>query len=197
MSYYVKINDEATPFLKRVANQLPNEFDRALKSTGWWLRGEIREGIAQGAPGGQPYKPFSGLPTKLARETSHYRRAVKAGRDTSRIRRFQKIKRGDRRPLGRLGPAVRYRYYQDSRRVVIGWISPSAEKLGTLHEKGGQVAITPKMRRMFFAAGIGLSAGKTHIYIPRRPTIGPEYIENAPKIPGYIENKIWNYLEKA
>lgn len=197
MSHFVKINDEATPFLNRVANNLPEQFDRALKSTGWWLRGEIRAGIAQGAPGGQPYKPFSGLPTKLTRETSHYRKAIKTGRDTSRIRRYQKITRKDRRPLGRLGPAVRYRYYQDSRRVVIGWISPSAEKLGTLHEKGGQVAITPKMRRMFFAAGIGLSAGKTHIYIPKRPTIEPEYMEKAPKIPKYIEDKIWNYLEKA
>ena len=197
MSYFVKINDTATPFLKRVAGQLPNEFDRALKSTGWWLRSEIREGIQQGAPGGQPYKQFSGLPTKLSRETSYYRKAAKAGRDTSRIRRYQRISRGERRPLGRLGSAVRYRYYKDSRRVIIGWISQSAEKLGTMHEKGGQVAITPKMRQMFMASGIGLSAGKTHIYIPRRPTIGPEYTENAPKIPDYIEDKIWNYLEKA
>ncbi len=197
-SYYnVQIVDKATPFLKRAADELPREFNKALKSTGWWLREEIKEGIKTGAPGGQPYQSFSGLPSKLNRETSYYRRAKKAGRDTSRIRRYQKIRRREKAPLGRLRAAVRYKFYGDSRRVIIGWISRSAERLGTLHETGGKVEITPKMRRMFLSSGIGLSAGKTHIFIPKRPTIGPEYIENAPKVPGYIADKIWNYLEKA
>lgn len=180
MSYYVKINDEATPFLKRAAGQLPREFDRALKSVGWWLRGEIKEGIKSGAPGGQPYKPYSSITTskKFDRRKGIWRR-------------------GPHQPMGRLYSAVQYRFYKDSRRVIVGWITRSAERLGTIQETGKTMAITPRMRRYFWASGFPLSAGKTHIYIPKRPTIGPEYIENAPKIPGYIENKIWNYLEKA
>jgi hypothetical protein len=179
---FVNIKDEATPFIKRVAKETPKYIDRVIQSTGKMMKKEIQAGIESGAPGGQSYQEFSGLP-KLTRQR-------KGG--FVRVRR-----RANKKPLGRLKQAVRYKMYKDSHRVIIGWISKSAEELGTIHETGKMVAITPKMRRLFFAAGIGLSNGKSQIAIPRRPTIGPEYEENAPKIPGYIERKLWSYINEG
>lgn len=188
----VKIIDTATPFFRHVAKTLPNEFDRALKSTGWWLREEIKAGIRTGAPGGQPYKAYSDVTSSRALDSMRGRGKTKSGK---RYRAPRKLKSGHR-PMGRLYSATRYKYYGDSRRVVIGWLSQSAEKLGTLHEKGGKVRITPKMRRFYWAAGIPLSKGKAFIDIPARPTIGPEYQENARKVPGYIEDKVLGYIQK-
>lgn len=178
---FVSIKDTATPFIKRVGRETPRYIDRAIQSTGRMMKQEIQAGIESGAPGGQPYQAFSGLP-KLTRQ---------------RKGKFVRVRRSSRKPLGRLKQAVRYKMYKDSHRVIIGWISKSAEELGTIHETGKTVAITPKMRRLFFAAGIGLSKGKNTISIPRRPTIEPEYQENAPKIPGYIERKLWSYINEG
>ena len=81
-------------------------------------------------------------------------------------------------------------------RQLLGWISSSAEKLGSLQEQGGKTMITSKMRKMFAAAGIPLS-GKVELRIPKRPTIQPEYRAKAPEIPVYVEGKIMEYLRKA
>lgn len=184
MNDNIKIINTASPFLKYAAREIPKETRKAVKSAGWWMQQEIKKGIASGAPGGQPYAAFSGLP-KLSRVSKKSGKYVKMRRRTGK------------KPLGRLGSAIRYKFYSDSIRTIVGWISPSAEKLGQLHEKGGETPITSKMRKLFYASGIGLSRGKTSIKIPRRPTIGPEYERKGPQVPGYIEKKIWGYLEKA
>jgi hypothetical protein len=180
----IKIIDTATPFLKMVAREFPGEVQKAVKSSGWWMQQNIKQGIKSGAPGGEPYQQFSGLP--------------KLNRFNQKRDRFINVRRNPgKKPLGRLGQAVRYQFYSDSNRAIVGWISPSAEKLGTLHEEGGVIPITPQMRRQFWAAGIPLGLGKTTIAIPKRPTIDPEYRENAPKVPGYLEQKLWEYMKKA
>lgn len=175
-----QIIDTATPFFQRLARESPNEFRKALKSAGWWLRGEIKAGIRAGAPGGRPYAPFSDITTgRLLR------------------RKGQRRSRSQHRPMGRLYQATVYKYYRDSNRVIVGWVSKSAEEIGLKQERGHVTQITPRMRRFFWASGIPLSKGKTTLVIPRRPTIGPEYRENAPKIPWYIEQKIEEYIRKA
>lgn len=191
-SSVVKIIDTATPFFRHVAKTLPREFDRALKSTGWWLQQEIKKGIKAGAPGGQPYKPFTDVTTSRVLDSMRGRGKIKSGKRYRAARKF----RSDHRPLGRLYPATVYRFYKDSRRVVIGWVSASAQRYGAMQEKGTRYQITPKMRRFYWAAGIPLSKGKTFIDVPARPTIGPEYQENAQKVPGYIEDKILGYIQK-
>jgi len=183
MNEEVKIINTATPFLRQVSGELPRETRRAIKSAGWWLQQDLKRGIAAGAPGGQQYEPFSKLPTKL--------------RSINKSGKFKKVRRSNKKkPLGRLGSAVRYKFYSDSIRAVVGWISSSAEKLGSLQEQGGKTMITSKMRRMFRAAGILLSR-KTELRIPKRPTIQPEYRAKAPEIPIYVEGKIMEYLRKA
>jgi len=192
MDIETKIVDTATPFLRYLADSFPKEFDRALKSTGWWLREDIKAGIRAEAPGGQPYKPYSSITKSRILDSMRGRKKGKRGKYLK-----PRILRAAHKPMGRLYSATRYQFYGDSRRVIIGWISKSAERLGTLQEKGGTIKITPKMRRFFWAAGIPLSKGRQTLRIPARPTIDPEYRENAPKVPGYIENKIWDYIKRA
>ena len=86
-------------------------------------------------------------------------------------------KDGRRRPkrnylrLGKLRTAVKY----DKRNaaqgiVVVGWASQSAVRIGTWQEKGVDQTITEKMRRMLFAAGIGVKKGRSRINLPKRST---------------------------
>lgn len=179
-----KIINTATPFLENVAKNNPKYRDRALKSAGWFLQQEIKKGIVKQAPGGQPYKPFSSVTTSRRLEAIRGRRGQKA-----------RNLRAPHRPMGRLRPATRYKFYSDSHRVLVGWISKSAERLGTIQEIGKKVPVTPKMRKFFWAAGYRLSKKKKYIFIPKRPTIDPEYRKNMSKIPKYMKEKILGYME--
>jgi hypothetical protein len=179
----IQIINTATPFLRRVASELPRETRKAIKSSGWWLQQDLKRGIAAGAPGGQQYERFSQLPSRL-RTRKRKRKRVWGERNTRK------------KPLGRLGAAVRYKFYSDSIRAVVGWISPGAKRLGTLQEQGKNTTVTPRMRKMFAAAGIPLGR-KAEIRIPRRPTIEPEYRAKAPEIPRYVETKILEYIRRA
>lgn len=175
MEAQVKIIDTATPHFARLASEAPAQFRRALKSAGWWLREEIKAGIREGAPGGAPYAPFSAVTRgKLLRRPGQ--------------------RRSEHRPMGRLQQATIYRYYADSMRVLVGWVTRTAEQVGLKQEHGHETEITPRMRRFFWASGVPLRASTRILAIPRRPTIDPEYRENAARVPAYMEGKIAAYL---
>lgn len=188
----VKLVDLATPHFRRLSNEFPNYFNRALRSTGWWLRKEVQEGIRSGAPGGRRYARYSGVTTSRVLDAHRGRGFTKTGK-----RRAPRRNLADHKPMGKLYQATRYKHYKDSNRVLIGWISKSAEELGTTQERGKSIPITPKMRRFFWASGVPLSPRKRYLYIPKRLTIEPEYRENAPRVAGYIDRKIGDYLEEA
>lgn len=192
MKMDVKLVDLATPHFRHLSKEFPNYFNRALRSTGWWLRKEIQEGIRSGAPGGRQYARFSGLTTSRVLDAHRGRGFTKTGR-----RRAPRRNLAEHKPMGKLHPATRYKFYKDSQRVLIGWITQSAEEMGTKHEKGSSVVVTPKMRRFFWASGVPMSPRKRYIYIPKRLTIEPEYRENAPRVAGYMDRKIGEYLEVA
>lgn len=179
-----KIIDTATPFLKKIANKNPEYMDRAVKSAGWYMQQEIKQGIRSGAPGGRPYRNYSDITRSRTLEAMR-------GRKGKRKRRLSAA----HKPMGRLYNAVRYKFYSDSHRVLVGWVSRSSEKIGTIQEEGKRVNVTPKMRKFFWAAGYNISPKKRYIEIPARPTIDPEYRENRREIPQYIEKKIWSYME--
>lgn len=189
-----KIVDTATPFLKKVAKRNPYYMDKAVKSAGWWMRKEIKAGIKSGAPGGEPYDKYSKVTKSGRLEAMRGRGKIKSGKRYRAPRRYWLKKQ--HKPMGKLYTATRYRFYKDSHRALVGWINRSAERIGTIQEEGKKIRITPAMRRFYFAAGFALSKGKKYIEIPARPTIDPEYEENAKKIPEYIEDKIWGYMER-
>jgi len=193
----VSVKDDAGPFLDYMARTLPGEFDKALRSSGWWLKREIQQGIRGGSPAGRPYSPLSWITTNrvLQRPLGGYLLWTGSGwKNTRRIQRKQRIPSKGWRALGRLYGAVRYRFYKDSRKTVVGWINKSAERLGMIQEEGKNVRITERMRRFFWASGIPLKKETRYIKIPARPTIGPVYEKEEDKIGLYIENKVWDYI---
>lgn len=189
-----KIIDTATPFLTRIYNNNPNWIDKATKSAGWWLRKEIKEGIREEAPGGDSYTPYSDVTKSGMLDAMRGRTKVKSGKRYRAPRRYHLNK--EHKPMGRLYSATRYRFYSDSHRALVGWINRSAERLGTMQEKGTKIKVTEKMRRFFFAAGFGMKKSTKYIKIPARPTIEPEYKENMDYIPQYMAKKIFSYMER-
>ena len=49
----ITITDTATPYLNFIAETKPDWMRKALKSTGWMMQKEIKQGIRSGAPGGR------------------------------------------------------------------------------------------------------------------------------------------------
>ncbi|MFH2013831.1 MAG: hypothetical protein ABIJ17_02565 [Patescibacteria group bacterium] len=108
--------------------------------------------------------------------------------------------------MGRMKNATRYTVYFNRNNpgdssVKIGWMDRKMKKsnlslnqLGMLHEKGGIIGVTTKMRRLFFIAGVALK--RNTITIPPRPTITPifrKYKNQAVKI---FEQKVTNKIIK-
>lgn len=54
----ITITDTATPYLNFIAETKPDWMRKALKSTGWMMQKEIKQGIRSGAPGGRRYPNF-------------------------------------------------------------------------------------------------------------------------------------------
>ena len=173
------IIDAATPFLQYMAQTKPDWMRKAMKSAGWMIQKEIKVGIRSGSPGGQAYAQF--MPPDMRRKLE------KAFGN-----------RGKRKyvPLGKLANAVGYQYDQSKQSVKIGWLSGSAVKLGEKIESGSEKTITPKMRDYFFVSGVPLSA-KEKLVIPARKTYGPMERQVQPKVAGYVEDKIFEYMQKG
>ncbi len=215
MSVTISWEDMATPWVEDVIKVMPNMRRRALKSLGWWMQKEIREGIKSGAPGGRRYAPLSGI--KRKKDTAG-RSAMKKGSAKGKV-------------LGKLGKAVGYQYKEEDGSVSVGWLSKSAVYLGSIQEKGKTVAVTGKMRNFWWesawsgvkrrssrswwsSAGSDLDYGMDYdnlemapkgavflrrrtkqINLPARPTIGPMRQVLTPRIPGYFVKKIDGYMD--
>lgn len=158
MNITVEYKDNATPFLNYIIANNPKWKTSALKSAGWRTSQELKKGIRSAAPGGSPYEPL------------HL--------DNKKRRALEKIMGGKVRrnypPMGQLQKAIGYYGTMASRGVVpVGWLSKTAVYLGDKQQKGYSTEVTPKVRRMFAAAGIKLSKNKSRLQTPSRKTFAP------------------------
>lgn len=161
----ISVEDQMTPYLRSMAANNPAWMRKATKSLGWWMQSEIKKGIRSGAPAGKAYEQT--VPS---------------------LRRS--LERGKRFPLlGKLVNAVGYQYKEGN--LLVGWLSPNAVFLGSIQEKGKRIGVTPKMRRWFFAKGVGISDDA--VDIPARPTFDPMFKFLEPKAVPYMEDKMVGY----
>ncbi|WP_430735521.1 hypothetical protein [Halodesulfovibrio aestuarii] len=111
-------------------------------------------------------------------------------------------------PFGRLGQAVRYKYYQETQAVRIGFLTPSAAKFAQAVQAGERFGPTPgiyrkrqrvtdKMRRAFWAAGVPLSKNTTVLEQPERPIIQPVFDRMNPELPDIVEQRIYKIIAKS
>lgn len=175
----IQIIDNATPWLRNMAQNAPAWERKALKSAGWMMQKEIKAGMKSGAPGGRKYAET--MPAAKRRKLEN---AL-----GNKAKRNYPI-------MGKLVKAIGYKYRNDQT-LHVGWLSASAANIGGKMEKGFQRNISDNMRRAFGAAKIPLSRGKNRIVIPARPTMGPMQTVLAPKVFPYIEQKFFEYAQKG
>lgn len=158
MNITVEYKDEATPFLNYIIQNRPKWKATALKSAGWRTSQELKKGIKSAAPGGAPYEPL------------HL--------DNTKRRALERVMGGKIRrnypPMGQLQKAIGYYGKMADKGIVpVGWLSRTAVYLGDKQQQGYKTEITPKVRRLFAAAGIKLSKNKRVLSTPSRKTFAP------------------------
>ncbi len=174
----ISVDDQVTAWLEWASEEFPALRRKAMKSLGWDFQKKIKAGIRSGSPGGRAYAAF--MPPDKRRKLEKV---------------FGNRGKKEYKPLGRLAAAVGYQYQEATGGVIVGWLSHSAVNIGTKMEKGFQKTVTPKLRRAYFAAGLGIS--KPIITVPARPTFEPMREVLTPGAAAYVEGKIWEYLGKG
>lgn len=201
----VSVHDEATPFLRYLAAAFPNEFNRALRHVGWYLRGRIQQGIKSHSPGGRRFKDTSDVQKYRMLDEMRGRHklfSIKTQRQLGWKRMKNRVIKGSDDELGsvfgRLLGAVVFRHDKASMRMEIGWVSSSAMQLARKLQGGGRMPITARQRRFYWAGGIPLSKDKLFFELPARPVIAPVYdAEAGPKMARRIEERVRMILNGA
>ena len=188
----LNIEDDAGPFLARLAREFPAELNRALRHLGWWLRQELRQGMANNAPGGEQADPLSDIHVYRLFDDVRGRHKVYA--IGSRRRLGARNLRMAGSIYGRLIRAVGYRHDPGRQMVQVGWLSSAAAARAAELQAGGRQPITARMRRFAFAAGVPLGRDKTHIDLPARPVIDPTFEAVRGEIPERVERRMALYI---
>lgn len=188
------MSEDAILELRALERRFPREFGRALSGVGFFMRRKVQGAIRSGGPKGHKWP-------RLSRAQQSQRIEMAMGRRETRLfdvlrKRPEKMAEGSS-PLDMLGAAfkkssfrtdypmnrmvggIRYKKVQGGKGVIIGGVTPSMEKYliavqdGAVTDMGsaGGQTVTPKMRRLFFAAGIPLTTRRTRR--PKRPLMEP------------------------
>ena len=145
----ITITDTATPYLNFIAETKPDWMRKALKSTGWMMQKEIKQGIRSGAPGGRKYPNFMAPARRAAFESAFgakLRKAYQSGGRAEREAWGSKSRNAlldmgisartiGYSPLGKLSNAVGYQYDKGKQSVRVGWLSNSAKRLVNVSRK--------------------------------------------------------------
>lgn len=190
-STIVRIDGDAAPYIAMLAQKFPKAFQSALKSLGFWIRGEIQRGMSTEHPGSVAWP-------KLSRVTQT--RVLDAIRGRGRTRKGKRIKgyyppktlKYSRLKAGgeKLQRAIRYKYRPGQ--VSIGWITPSAARSGRLFQLRFTRPVTARMRRFFNVAKLKL--GQKAILHPDRPLIKPVFDALQPQIGDQLIRRVENKI---
>lgn len=226
----IRVEDNAGPFLEALARNFPSEFVRALRSTGYWLRGEIVREVRSkgGARRGwenrsliSQYRPFDRLKRGRVKKrwTAKAQRQFRAGRSlhtalgsygpllkmghgkSSRVGSPDSF--GSGKMAGRGGVTYKLDAARQSLQVgFLGSTSAFAKMLqgGRLGAKRrwnfrGRQAVTPAMRRMFWAAGVPIASSTKFIEAEPRELVKPLFDEKRGEIVKRMELRVKAYVE--
>ena len=76
--------------------------------------------------------------------------------------------------------------------VKVGWMSFQSRKLAAQLQDGYDIPVTTKMRKHFFASGLGLD--KTSINVPGRPLVQPVWDDDGKDLLRKFELRIHAYV---
>lgn len=208
-STILRVDDEATPWLRYLATTFPNELGRALGYLGSQLRQRIKETIYAGGPLGQEWQSLADMTAKNSMQALLRNEWLPAsGRWSKSKPRKASRKGGDMPYATKLQQAVRYSLDKQRLLLQVGWVSGSAGKFGRAVQGGlrgaknsfsfaGRQPITEKMRRAFWAAGVPLSKSKRVLEQPERPLVRPVFFQVRPVLQEVLETRVLSYLNKS
>lgn len=180
------IDGNMQDFFKRLAFTCPQEWKRTMSGLGYAIRSEVLHAIKTGGASiGEPWKPLS----KIQRNNL-FSRYGKKGRTRMALR-----------PMMRLKGAMRYQIGQDGKSVQMGSLHRNLEdyfeavQAGEfLQKKSDTQAVSPKMRKKFFAAGMPLKKGTKSIAIHDRDLMMPVFNKYRHHMEQYILRRMQVYL---
>lgn len=177
--------DGGGEYLRHLAREFPAEFNRALKSIGYQTRIKLLTALRQGGSRSAKWDKVSGVKEQADP-------AVKGG---ERLRRTRA--RSFYGQLGRAGGMVgkspiAYVVSKADKTVKIGWMSFQSRKLAAQLQEGFDIPVTTKMRKHFFASGLGLD--KTSINVPGRPLVQPVWDDDGKDLLRKFELRIHAYV---
>ena len=107
----VRIEGNAAPYMAWLAKTFPGAFNSALKSLGWWIRGEIQRGMATEHPGAVAWPPLSRVTQTRVLDALRGRGRMRKGKRIRgyyppKVLKYSRLKAGGER----LQRAVRYKW---------------------------------------------------------------------------------------
>ena len=168
----IDVTDEIEPLLQRLAGNSKKSLKSAAKSLGYFMQGEIKQGVRSGAPGGEQF----------AERFPYKKRAKLQGGSAAKLW------------YGKMANAIGYQY--DEGVLRIGWTSNTAAMYGKKQEEGYRTRITKAIRQKWHEADIKLSKNTAYLILPERPVFEPMSGKLQPQIAPYVQNKLNDYVEK-
>lgn len=173
------VTADAGPWLRDLADMLPKEAHKALSALGYAMQKGIRADIVRGGPDGTSWPKLSPI-TRIG--------VLDELQGRPRPRR-----RG--RFFGQLyGPIGYFRYPLPQMRVDVGWLSASAQRLGYMVQRGANVPVTGKTRRLYAVAKRKLPLS---IEIPARPLMREAYESRQAELVDLFQSKVARYVERG
>jgi len=220
----IRIEDQAGPFMAAWARTFPKEFGRALRSLGYWLKAEHGRAMRSGGrtvgrhwgerSKVSQYRPFDRLrrsqfKSKWKSDATHEAGSLSAalGSSSPLTRRGSRIGRVEGFGSGRLHGkgGVAYRYEPNKMQLQVGFLDSSAAYARML--QGGLLGaklrwpfmrrqpVTPKMRRMFWAAGVPISKSTTVLDAAPKPLVRPLFERKRGEMLTRMELRIHAYIK--
>jgi hypothetical protein len=193
----ITLDDEITPKLRQTMKEFPKIASRALRHTGWFVQGDMKNAMTSGR-GTQRQgvlKPsvesnfrkqqWENPVTKKIEKRPHLPHRLKV--PTSHTQMLKKHIRHPFRWMGsrlskhrRLARAIGYEMRADKTLLRVGWLSKSSVKWAREYQDGKTQPVTKAMRGYFFA--IGLPIGKRTIRTKADPFIPNWFRANKAKM---------------
>lgn len=173
MYFKITLEDNITPQIKRWLQDNPRFIRSVLKSTGYMVQKQLKKDIRGDFPG-QNWKERWPL-----------------------AERQKLVKTAPEEWYGKLRNALGYAYNASNNSVSVGWTSRTAAYEGNRQEFGYTKLVTPGMRRDFHRKGIHLRPTTETLTTPARPFVEESYMSIAPAIPGYVRQRVQEYMENG
>ena len=193
--------ENTADLLKRFPRHSDRAINSALASEGYRMKGILQQAIAQGGVYGEWPKlnPHTGVLSRRRSKAGptqtikNYRMVWKGTKgNKKRVRQYKQVITSTREnPLLKFRGGIRYQVDKDLNLLAVGFVNARIRliRMAQEHAEGFSTAITPKMRKMFFAMGFPVKKGRKFVTSPQRPLVRPVFRREKDNLQTNIKSK--------